>query len=75
MYIGIKIYSFQLLKKFNDLFNFIIIWSKPERKMNAVETRSFRSVCEYGVSLTDRIRNEEIQRMAGTGKDITMRMK
>ena len=44
--------------------------------MNAVEMQSLRRIC--GVSLADRIRNEEIHRMAGTrmaGEDVTVRMK
>ena len=41
--------------------------------MNAVEMQSLRSI--YGVSLADRIRNEEIHRMAGTSDDVTVRMK
>ena len=41
--------------------------------MNAVVMRSLRSIC--GVSLADRIRNEEVHRMAGTSEDITVRMK
>ena len=41
--------------------------------MNAVEMRSLRTIC--GVSLADRIRNEEIHRMAGTNEDVTVRMK
>ena len=35
-----------------------------------------QSVCRIcGVSLADRIRNEEVHRMAGTGEDVTVRMK
>ena len=35
-----------------------------------------RSLCRIcGVSLADRIRNEEIRRMTGTSKDVTVRMK
>ena len=41
--------------------------------MNAVEMRSLCRIC--GVSLADRIRNEEIHRMAGTSEDVTVRMK
>ena len=41
--------------------------------MNAVEMRSLRRIC--AVSLADRIRNEEIHRMAGTSEDVTVRMK
>ena len=41
--------------------------------MNAVEMRSLRRIC--GVSLADRIRNEEVHRMAGTNEDVTVRMK
>ena len=41
--------------------------------MNAVEMRSLRRIC--AVSLDDRFRNEEVQRMAGTSEDVTMRMK
>ena len=46
---------------------------KNERKMNAVEMRSFHRIC--GVSLADRIRNEEIHRMAGTSEDVMVRVK
>ena len=46
---------------------------KNERKMNAVEMRSLRRMC--GVSLADRICNQEIHRMAGTSEDVTVRMK
>ena len=35
--------------------------------------RSLRRIC--GVSLADRIRNEEVHRMAGTSEDVTVRMK
>ena len=35
--------------------------------------RSPSRIC--GVSLADRIRNEEIHRMAGTSEDVTVRMK
>ena len=41
--------------------------------MNAMEMQSIRKIC--GVSLADRIRNEEVHRMVGTSKDVTMRMK
>ena len=41
--------------------------------MNAVEMRSLRRIC--GVSLADRIRNEEVRRMAGTSEDVMVRMK
>ena len=41
--------------------------------MNAVEMRSLRRIC--GASLADRIRDEEIHNMAGTSKDVTVRMK
>ena len=41
--------------------------------MNAVEMRSLRRIC--GVSLADRIRNEEIPKMAGISEGVTMRMK
>ena len=44
-----------------------------ERKMNAVAMRSLRRIC--GVSLADRIRNEEVHRMAGTSEDVTVRTK
>ena len=30
---------------------------------------------KWGVSFADRIRNEEIHRMAGTSEDVTVRMK
>ena len=39
--------------------------------MNAVEMRSLRRKC--GVSLADRIRNEEVHRKAGTTEDVTVR--
>ena len=35
--------------------------------------RSLRRIC--GVSLADRIRNEEIHRMTGTSENVTVRMK
>ena len=41
--------------------------------MNAVEMQSLRRIC--GVSLVDRIRNEEVHGMAGTSQDVTVRMK
>ena len=41
--------------------------------MNAVEMRALRRI--YGVSLADRIRNEEVHRMAGTSEDVPVRMK
>ena len=50
-----------------------ILQKKNERKMNAVEMRSVRRIC--GVSLADRIHNEEVHRMAGTSEDVTVRMK
>ena len=43
------------------------------QKRNAVEMRSLHRVC--GVSLADRIRNEEIHRMANTSEDVTVGMK
>ena len=46
---------------------------KNKRKMNAVEMRSLRRIC--GVSVADRIHNEEIHRRAGTSEDVTVRMK
>ena len=49
-----------------------VLQKKNERKMNAVEMRSLRRIC--GVSLADRIRNEEVHRMAGTNEDVTVRM-
>ena len=39
--------------------------------MNAVEMPSLRRIC--GVSLADRIHNEEIHRMAGISEDVTVR--
>ena len=50
-----------------------VLQKKNKRKMNAVEMRSLRRIC--GVSLADRIRNEEVHRMAGTSEDVTVRMK
>ena len=50
-----------------------ILQKKNERKMNAVEMRSLRRICE--VSLADRIRNEKIHRIAGTSEDVTVKMK
>ena len=51
-----------------------VLHKKNERKMNTVEIRSLRSIC--GVSLADRIRNDEVHRMAGTtSENVTMRMK
>ena len=50
-----------------------LLQKKNERKMTAVEIRSLSRIC--GVSLADRIRNEEIHRMAGTSKDVTIKMK
>ena len=47
--------------------------AKLATNMNAVEMQSLRRMC--GVNLTDRIRNEEIHRMAGTSEDVTVRMK
>ena len=41
--------------------------------MNAAEIQSLRRIC--GVSLANRICNEEIQRTAGTSEDVTVRMK
>ena len=46
---------------------------KNERKMNAVEMGYLRRLCE--VSLSDRIRNEEIYRMTVTSKDVMVRLK
>ena len=51
----------------------LILLKKNERKMNAMEMRFFRKIC--GVSLSGRIRNEEIHRMAGTSDDIMVRIK
>ena len=45
-----------------------------ERKINYVEMRSRRERYEGGVSLADRILNEEIYRMADTSEDVTMSM-
>ena len=45
---------------------------KNERKMNVVEMRSLRRIC--GVSLADRIYNENIHRMAGNRHDVTVRI-
>ena len=50
-----------------------VLQTKNERKMNAVEMRFVRSIC--GVSLADRIDNEEVHRIAGTSDDITLRLK
>ena len=50
-----------------------VLQKKNERKRNAVEMRSLRRIC--GVSLADRIRNEEVHRIAGTSEDVTVRMK
>ena len=50
-----------------------VLQKKNERKMNAVEMRSLRRIC--GVSLADRIRNEEIHKMANTSEDVTVGMK
>ena len=41
--------------------------------MNAVEMRSLRRIC--GVSLADRIRNEEVHKMIGASEDVMVRMK
>ena len=44
--------------------------------MNAVEMRSTKGVgYAKSVDQLDRIRNEEIHRMAGTSEDVTVRMK
>ena len=40
--------------------------------MNTVEMRSLRGIC--GVSLADRIHNQDIHRMAGTSEDVTVKM-
>ena len=40
-----------------------VLQKKNERKVNGVQMRSLCRIC--GVSLADRIRNEEIHRMAG----------
>ena len=40
---------------------------------SAMEQRSLREIC--GVSLPDRIGNEEIHGMTGTSEDVTVRMK
>ena len=48
-----------------------VLQKKNERKMNAVELRYLRKIC--GVSLADRILNEEIHRMYGTSEDVTCR--
>ena len=50
-----------------------VLKKKNERKMNAVEMRSLRRIC--GVSLADRIRNEEIHKMTGTSGNFTVRTK
>ena len=50
-----------------------VLQKKKEIKINGVEMQSLRKI--YRVSLADRIRNEEIHRMAGTSEDVTMRMK
>ena len=50
-----------------------VLQKKNERKMNAVEMQSLRRIC--GVSFADRIRNEEVHRIAGTNEDVTVRMK
>ena len=51
-----------------------VLQKKNERKMKAVEMRSsLHRIC--GVSLPDRIHNEEVHRMAGTSEDVTVRMK
>ena len=50
-----------------------ILQKKNARKMNTVEMRSLRGIC--GVSLVDRIHNEEIHRMAVTSEDVTLRIK
>ena len=50
-----------------------VLQKKNERKTNTVEMRYLRRI--GGVSLDDRFRNEEVQRMAGTSEDVTMRMK
>ena len=41
--------------------------------MNAVEIRSLRRICGFGLS--DRIRNEEKHRMANISEDVMVRMK
>ena len=43
-----------------------VLQKKNETKMNAGEIQCLRRIC--GVSLADRIRNEEIHRMAGTSE-------
>ena len=50
-----------------------VLEKRNEKKMNAVEIRSFRRTS--GVSLADRIRDEKIREMAGTSEDITVRRK
>ena len=47
-----------------------VLQKKNERNINAVEMQSPRRIC--GVSLADRIGNEEIHRMARTSEDITV---
>ena len=49
-----------------------VLQKKNERKMNVVDMRSLRRIC--GVSLSDRIRNEEIHRITGTSDDVTVRI-
>ena len=41
--------------------------------MNAMEMQSICKIC--GVSLADRIRNEEVHRMASTNEDVTLKIK
>ena len=50
-----------------------VLQKKNVRKMNTVEMRPLRRIC--GVSLPDRISNEEMHGVVGTSEDVTVRVK